>query len=250
MRMATSFGGHFGVHQRQRKGPSPPEQSATIARGNVQARAKNVHHRQRNARAGWAYGPMHPWCFCTPRNSRGKGSREEGKAALGLPHGAAMRSTPLAMLAGEEPAARGSAPYGLLAQGFDPAALRGLLPVPGRRAPRNHQPASGGPNKRREGWTTTLTWWGSRCGDPKLTVMFFQMFQKHQGCIGAYDHTLPSLFCLAPVSLLSLRCPAFITPGVSHWTSMHAAAPRSCRSNCLMKPDQLADRRRMLLAGD
>jgi len=53
-----------------------------------------------------------------------------------------MRSTPLAMLAGEGPAARGSAPYGLLAQGFDPAALRGVLAAPGR-----NQPASGGPNK-------------------------------------------------------------------------------------------------------
>jgi hypothetical protein len=50
----------------------------------------------------------------------------------------------------QEPAARGSAPFGLRdAQGFDPAALRGLLTAPGRRAPRSYQPASGGPNKGR-----------------------------------------------------------------------------------------------------
>jgi hypothetical protein len=52
-------------------------------------------------------------------------------------------------------------------QGFDPAALRGLLTAPGRRAPRNHQPASGGPNKRRQRWTTTLTWWGSQVRRPQ-----------------------------------------------------------------------------------
>jgi hypothetical protein len=52
-------------------------------------------------------------------------------------------------------------------QGFDPAALRGLLTAPGRRAPRNHQPASGGPNKRRQQWTTTLTWWGSQVRRPQ-----------------------------------------------------------------------------------
>jgi len=35
-----------------------------------------------------------------------------------VPHGAAIRSTPLAMLAGKTPAARGSAPFGLLRRGL------------------------------------------------------------------------------------------------------------------------------------
>ncbi|OYV47770.1 MAG: hypothetical protein B7Z77_11710 [Acidocella sp. 20-58-15] len=58
-----------------------------------------------------------------------------------VPHGAAIRSTPLAMLAGKSPAARGSAPFGLASQGFDRAALWGLLAVPGAKTSARHRRA-------------------------------------------------------------------------------------------------------------